>query len=157
MTTSPDDHGLSTVPAYDRPPRFRHGALARRRLVRLADVVLQVVALAVIAVLLVGLVGSGRSDAQFGSSTHTAAAWERIFAQALDQFRLRTGALPARLDELGAEDPITKEPYLDDAPDDPWGTPYRYVVRDARRGRFEVRSAGPDRAFATDDDVVLER
>lgn len=157
MTTYPDDHGLPPVPAYDCPPRFRPGALARRRLVRLADVVFHVVALAIIGIMLVGLVGSGRSDAHFGSSTHSAAMQARNFAQALDAVRRRTDALPERLDALVAEDPITKEPYMEPVPDDPWGTPYRYVVRDARRGRFEVRSAGPDRAFDTDDDVVFER
>lgn len=155
MTTSPDESGLPPVPAHDRPSRFRHGALARRRLVCVADVVLRVVVLAVIGMLLIGLVGTGRSDAHFGSSPHTARMQLRNVAQAVDVSRQRNRRLPASLDELTQEDPNTKEPYLDKVPNDPWGVPYRYVVIDARRGRYTLRSAGPDGTFETDDDIVF--
>lgn len=168
MTTSPDDRVVAppSSPADGDgpetpgpPPHAGRGprSWSDRRFPWSIDAMFRGLALAVIGMLLIGLVGSDRPDAHFLPSTDTAAMWERIFAHALDPFRQRTGALPARLDELVAEDPITKEPYLDHVPDDPWGTPYRYVVHDARRGRFEVRSAGRDRAFDTDDDVVLER
>ena len=166
MTTSPDEPDPAPThldeghgPEAPRAPARRAREAtpwSDRRFPWSIDVAFRVVALAVIVMLLVGLVGTDTWSTG-PSSEDTAAMQARNFSFALDLFRRRTGALPARLDELVAEDPHSKEPYLDRVPNDPWGTPYRYVVRDARRGRFEVRSAGPDRAFDTDDDVVLER
>lgn len=52
-------------------------------------------------------------------------------------------ACPDRLAEL--------TPYVPEASTrDPWATPYRF---DCDGTHFRVRSAGPDRAFFTDDDV----
>ncbi|MFO0933247.1 MAG: type II secretion system protein GspG [Planctomycetota bacterium] len=167
MTASLDDPAPASTPdpaegdapdAPRAPARRARGSPPwnDRRFPWSIDVAFRVVAFAVIGMLLIGLVGTDTWSTG-PASEDTAAMQARNFAQALDLFRRRTGALPARLDALVAEDPHSKEPYLDRVPNDPWGTPYRYVVRDARRGRFEVRSAGRDRAFATDDDVVLER
>ncbi|HMP73919.1 MAG TPA: type II secretion system protein GspG, partial [Kiritimatiellia bacterium] len=36
---------------------------------------------------------------------------------------------------------------------DPWGTPYFF--HHLSRNRLEIRSAGPDREFHTDDDLLL--
>jgi type II secretory pathway pseudopilin PulG len=42
-------------------------------------------------------------------------------------------------------------PYLRTWPDDAWGVPLRYTLPD---GRPEIRSAGPDRKFDTEDDLT---
>ena len=44
-------------------------------------------------------------------------------------------------------------------PEDPWGTPYRYLPLGPkeREWRWELRCAGPDRAFGSSDDLTEER
>ena len=39
--------------------------------------------------------------------------------------------------------------------EDAFGTTIRYVVLDRAAGSFDLRSAGPDKAFDTDDDVTV--
>ncbi|MGM0555560.1 MAG: type II secretion system protein GspG [Myxococcota bacterium] len=39
-----------------------------------------------------------------------------------------------------------------DIPKDPWGEPYRY--RRVGKNDFEIRSAGADSEFETEDDIV---
>ena len=155
---SADAAGRAGPEAPGPPPHAGRGprSWSDRRFPWSIDVMFRVLAFAVIGMLLIGRVGTDTWSTG-PASEDTAAMQARNFALALHAFRQRTGALPARLDALVAEDPHSKEPYMERVPNDPWGTPYRYDVRDARRGRFEVRSAGRDRAFDTDDDVVLER
>lgn len=44
--------------------------------------------------------------------------------------------------------------YAGGADRDAWGTPYQYVVG---REEYSLRSAGPDRMFQTEDDIVEAR
>jgi general secretion pathway protein G len=117
------------------------------------DRVLSIVTLLVIAMLVVGLVAGGRWSEIRGDSRDFAAMRIRDVGHAVEAYRRRTRSVPADLDALLAADPASGEPYLERVPLDPWGRPFRYVVTDERRGRFEVSSAGPDRRFDTDDDV----
>ncbi len=59
-----------------------------------------------------------------------------------------TGALPETLLELTgvARGDIGRE--------DAYGTTIRYTRVDSAKGTFEIRSAGPDKSFDTDDDVT---
>jgi type II secretory pathway pseudopilin PulG len=47
---------------------------------------------------------------------------------------------------------VTDKPFLD-----PWGTEYRYTNTSVPGGQpsYEIRSAGPDLAFSTTDDLVI--
>lgn len=167
MTTSPDDRVVAppSSPAEGDGPEVPHAPARRargsapwsdRRFPVSVDLMFRVLGYATIALLLFGLIGD--PEARWGSRwppKDTARMQLRNVAQAVDVSRQRNRRLPASLDLLTQEDPNTKEPYLDKVPDDPWGVPYRYVVIDARRGRYTLRSAGPDGTFETDDDIVF--
>jgi hypothetical protein len=49
--------------------------------------------------------------------------------------------------------PGWKGPYLDQIPQNPWGTAYKVTILD---GHFRVESAGPDLTFGTSDDIANE-
>lgn len=65
-------------------------------------------------------------------------------ALSFSRFMLDHKRLPRDLKEL---DP--KASYVD-----PWGTPLRYQVIEPQPMWFAVGSAGPDRVFETEDDIV---
>ena len=77
----------------------------------------------------------------------------RNLEMAVDMYRLANrGKLPATLDVLTKPDPGTDEPFISRVPNDPWNRAYRFIEHDRRR--YEIRSAGPDGAFQTKDDVI---
>jgi hypothetical protein len=73
---------------------------------------------------------------------------------ALDAYHVDVGAYPVHLQQLIASGRTArwKGPYITctEVPRDNWGTPYRYM---RNPDRIELRSAGPDRQFDTEDDV----
>lgn len=71
-----------------------------------------------------------------------AASVRRVDAK-VESIKTQTGAYPASLDEIVGFNPAK----------DPWGGDLRYTVVD---GEPDVRSAGPDETFDTDDDITLE-
>ena len=74
---------------------------------------------------------------------------------ACDQYKLRHGALPPTDPDGGTREVLRvlgpRNPSATDV--DAWGRPLRYRV-DAR-GQVELRSAGPDGIFDSDDDVAF--
>jgi general secretion pathway protein G len=76
------------------------------------------------------------------------------FNDALQRYVLDHHELPATLGALATERDGNGDPYMSEIPRDPWGQPYRYRVVDAKRRELEIRSAGEDERFGTDDDVV---
>jgi hypothetical protein len=71
-------------------------------------------------------------------------------------YYVATGRLPASLRVLLQEkNPASDDPWLEDLGNDPWGSPWEYVVKDAAKGGFEVRSYGKDTVPNTADDVVV--
>jgi hypothetical protein len=72
----------------------------------------------------------------------------RQVAMLVAQQEAATGTYPESMDEIDGFDPST---FVDE-----WGQPYRMeLIREGRRVRsIEIRSAGPDGLFGTDDDVV---
>jgi len=76
------------------------------------------------------------------------------FGGAIDLYLIETRALPPELEALTAPSPKFGEPYIAKIPVDPWGTAYRYRVGDLAKREYEIRSAGPDERFGTDDDLV---
>lgn len=77
-----------------------------------------------------------------------------VLEQTIGDYVARTGRLPARLEELLT---LEYEPPRPPPKDwwfvDGWGTRFRYVALDRS---FRIQSAGPDRTFDTDDDVIGE-
>ena len=74
---------------------------------------------------------------------------------AVVSYRVATGRLPASLRVLLQEKNPAGDPWLDELGNDPWDSPWEYVVKDAAKGEFEIRSYGKDKVPNTTDDVVV--
>jgi len=75
---------------------------------------------------------------------------------AISLFKLDNQSYPESLNDL-VERPEGMSSwigYLEQLPVDPWGNPYEYT-KDGKK--FQLRSAGPDGQFKTDDDVLHKR
>lgn len=85
---------------------------------------------------------------------------------ALKTYQINAGRLPTTAQGL---DVLVNEPTQGPKPkrwvqvrkklySDPWQTPYRYTLLESKGngGRWELRSAGPDRIFGSGDDLVDE-
>jgi hypothetical protein len=70
-----------------------------------------------------------------------------MLVEEVEFFRAEHNRLPETLDEL------VSSGVVDSIPNDPWGGKYRLRAGDDE-GTSVVESAGPDRVFGTDDDVV---
>jgi hypothetical protein len=69
--------------------------------------------------------------------------------KALTLFAATQGQLPQNLKELFAARLFSGDP------SDGWGTPLKYEKLSDEN--YRLSSAGPDRAFDTEDDITLER
>ena len=68
---------------------------------------------------------------------------------AVRMYEVANSALPDNLDQLTVgERPLLKKEQLFD----PWGTAYQY--KKVNKYDFEIRSAGPDKKFGTEDDIT---
>ena len=65
-------------------------------------------------------------------------------ALSIERYYLSKGELPSDLKEV-----------LGYVPSDPWGRKIRYRI--VSESSFELRSAGPDRQFDTEDDITVNR
>ncbi len=101
---------------------------------------------------LVAIVGPNIWKALFQSNVGLTKTQMHSFRSAISQFKLSEKRLPSSLDELVQESDGGYS-YLseDTVPDDPWGTPYEYR---ADGNEYTIRSAGPDKAYDTDDDII---
>jgi general secretion pathway protein G len=72
-------------------------------------------------------------------------------SQACDIYRMKTGRLPRNIEDLtngiNDEEPLLKAGALNDA----WGIPFEYK---AEGKKYSIRSAGPDGAMNTEDDLT---
>jgi len=73
---------------------------------------------------------------------------------AIDLYLFEYPNLPQDLSALAVPSTKSGEPYVEKIPLDPWGVAYSYRILDAEKQEYEIRSAGPDHRFGTDDDVV---
>ena len=91
-----------------------------------------------------------------GCETDTESARDQIssFAEGIALFVRERHVLPENLEALTAPSPESGEPYFGKIPLDPWSRAYAYQPIEAAPGRFEIRSAGEDRRWNTDDDLV---
>lgn len=105
----------------------------------------------VILGLLAGIVAPRFIERQSRSARHAAQAQIELISKALDQYRFDTGHYPDARHGLAAlsqrPDGVRgwRGPYLTrPLPQDPWGSPYRYLRPDDGAPAFEVRSLGAD-------------
>jgi general secretion pathway protein G len=72
--------------------------------------------------------------------------------KSLEVYRLEKGKLPTQ--DRGLVALTDPPPIVNKLPADPWGNAFRYERPGAHNAStFDIRSAGPDGAFGTDDDV----
>ncbi len=91
------------------------------------------------------------TDAAKGSHARTIM---RNLSMAVEMYSISNrGALPGSLEDLTKKDPRSDVAYFDRVPVDPWGQVYKLEHGEA--GAYRILSAGPDGAFATDDDLVM--
>lgn len=110
------------------------------------------------------LIAAGLSWQMFRSSQRSQQAMEPLLADQaemqLTQMKLSVASYlvhakrPLPLNDAKLLDAISGGRGV--APMDPWGTPIRYRVTEPQPGWFYLMSAGPDRAFDTSDDIVVE-
>ncbi len=94
---------------------------------------------------------SGRVQQSQISSTRSSIS---NIALAIDLYEVDNGRYPESIQALitRGNEANWNGPYLREAriPQDAWGNEFRYTRRD---NGFEIRSAGPDGQFGTDDDI----
>jgi len=122
-----------------------------------SHLVLWIVLGAVVLLLLLGggawLIGSQIRDAIPKVQEIGVRAQMMRVARTVDEYELTEGELPGSLDELLEARKANGLHYLHFTPRDPWGRLLRYrLLNDGRS--YELRSAGADGRFETDDDIV---
>jgi general secretion pathway protein G len=135
-----------------RSTPFRRTSLARRPSKGFTLIELMVVI--VILGLLLGVVVPNVFNALGGATKDTARAQMKGIADAIEMYRLNNRALPKSLDELTQPDTKSGEPYIKQIPLDPWKEQYEYKVVNSKTKEFTITSAGEDRQWGTDDDIV---
>jgi general secretion pathway protein G len=72
---------------------------------------------------------------------------------AIDAYEIDCGSYPSSLQLLvnSSGEPNWHGPYVKGDLADAWGTPFGYTLRE---NDYEVRSAGPDKAMNTSDDIT---
>jgi len=84
-----------------------------------------------------------------GGRVRLAKTGVRQIEQAFLEYQIDNGRCPATIDVLVAEKYLRKQGLVD-----PWGTHFAYGCHGLDA---ESRSAGPDKAFNTDDDIASAR
>ncbi len=111
----------------------------------LIEIMLVVVIIGILAAVAVPKLGQNLKKAQISASRGTIKALD----SSIDSYMLDHSAkLPASLQEL--------IPYLKNAktvPKDGWGKDFSYTPNQSD-GSYEIRSAGPDEAMGTEDDIT---
>jgi len=126
----------------------------RGRSRRLAAHLVAALALLLISVsMLYSAMRTGRITAESRKSVELHQAQQQLISVSLEfsGYLLKTGRLPRSLEELVAAKPGKMSPR---SIVDPWGTPIRYEIIDPQPMWYRLTSAGPDRRFETEDDLV---
>jgi general secretion pathway protein G len=151
MEASRPGRRLTDGDAVTAAPERTRMSQSRRRGFTLIELMVVIVILGA----LVALVGPNVWNALFRSERDTVEFQLRGFQEAIGHYQLQNRRLPAALQDLANADPKTGEPYMAKVPNDPWDTEYQYRIINESRREFEISSAGRDRAFGGEDDIVL--
>jgi len=125
----------------------------RRQLTRgcsgftLIEVLLVVAILGILATVVVVNFTGHQENAKINA---TRASIESV-ATAVRLYEVQIGKFPQTIQDLTADTEAFVAP-LDRVPTDSWGNEFQYAVKG--RGRFEVRSAGPDGQYGSADDIT---
>ncbi|MBN1557265.1 MAG: type II secretion system major pseudopilin GspG [Lentisphaerae bacterium] len=125
--------------------RYRRGGFT------LIEVLLVVAILGILAAVVVVNVGGRREQAMVEATRTSISA----LSGAVDLYEVDTGRYPTGLESLVQDDgaPNWSGPYIKGGlQGDPWGTAFAYKKR--AEGGYEIRSAGPDMAMGTEDDIT---
>ncbi len=116
----------------------------------LIEVLLVVVIIGILAAVAVPRLGGRVQQSQISSARSSISS----ISLAVDLYEVDNGHYPQSLQNLitSGNEPNWNGPYLREArmPTDPWGNEFRYT---RRANGYEIRSAGPDGQFDTDDDI----
>lgn len=122
----------------------------RRSGFTLVEMLLVVAIIGILAAVVAAKFGGRADDARIAA---TRASIQSI-STAIDTYDVDVGRYPASLQNLvsSSGEPNWKGPYLKGGvPSDQWGTPFSLS---AQGNSYQVRSAGPDRAMNTGDDIT---
>jgi general secretion pathway protein G len=113
----------------------------------LIEVLLVVAILGILAtVVVVNFAGK-----QEGAKIKATRASIASIATAVSMYEVELGKFPVSLTDLTVDTESFNAP-LDRVPTDSWGNTFQYLAKE--RGRFEIRSAGPDGAMGSADDIT---
>ena len=71
---------------------------------------------------------------------------------AIDVYEIKECSFPNSLDDLTVQTDTSAALLKKDSLNDSWGTPFQY--KKLSNFKFEIRSAGPDMQFNTEDDII---
>lgn len=116
----------------------------------------------IIGILVGGVAVSLSGRSQEAMVTRARADVSGHLSLALDLFETDLGRFPTEDEGLaalvlnpGSGESNWRGPYLrGELEPDPWGTPYQYSLDSDDTGRYTIRSAGPDRQFGNEDDII---
>jgi general secretion pathway protein G len=123
----------------------------RREAFTLIEVLLVVAILGILA----GVVVVNFAGKQKGAMIKATRGSIANICLAIDTYETDTGRFPPSLQSLISNDgaPNWNGPYIRGGlPNDPWGTPFTYTAKGD--SDYEVRSAGPDMAAGSADDIT---
>ena len=109
----------------------------------------------VILGLLIGLVVPNVWNALTSSTKDTAMAQMKNLHDTVQLYYLENRTLPSSLEDLTQVNPKTDQKYIDRLPLDPWKQAYDYKVINAKTKDYQILSAGEDKIWGTDDDLVF--
>ncbi len=117
-----------------------------------AFTLIEIMVVVLIIGLLAGLVGINVMRYFERAKERTARAQLSMIQQALELYRLENGKYPTTDEGIAV---LTRDGYLKgkSIPKDPWGSDYYYISDGTS---FTLKSAGPDRAVGTEDDLSAE-
>jgi type II secretory pathway pseudopilin PulG len=75
-------------------------------------------------------------------------------SDAIQMYVIDHRTLPDSIDNLTEPSKTSNEPYMKEIPNDPWGQRYDYKVVNKSRKEFQISSAGEDKMWGTEDDLV---
>lgn len=117
----------------------------------LVEMLLVITIMAILATVVLVSVGRRGDDARKAAARTSIAG----LCTAIDTYEMDCGSYPSSLQALitSSGEPNWKGPYIKSAeiPVDQWGTPFGYTPRE---NGYEVRSAGPDKAMNTADNIT---
>lgn len=114
----------------------------------LVELLLVIAILATLATVVVVNVAGVGADAKINATRTSIGA----IGSAIQTYEIKMGRFPNSLDDLTVETESSAALLKKDNLNDTWGTPFQY--KKLTKYSYEIRSAGPDAQFNTEDDIT---